>query len=448
MGKLDDKSIEQMRRRLVARESTASIAADFGVSTVTVRKIRRRLVDGTPLQGQRGDKNGRSKLTYKVVKSIKDQVSSGSTTQAALAKKFNVSRSLISRICKGERWSKSDADINSVHFLKMDLRNHRPERGSLEENELVDTVFTYYRMKGYPYRTFLPHRVGHALKALAAGPSVIEGRRLKLSSRGLKLANAFHPHMDSVRCRNTRTPVEVFGDDNLLRKSILKHIRYGHHLTPQGIRYAVYHYGGAQWASNFRPAVVRSPVELLGGKRVLDPCMGFGGRLLGTISAGRDYVGIDPAKRTVDGNQRMVRTIHQAGIETPPVLLLQECAEDILGRGHFGRFDLAITSPPYFNVEIYDASPSQSSARYPEFGPWLNYFLKPLIAKTSADLKLYGYMALNIARNLLPYVRDVGVKIGLREVTVFDYELYVRQVKQLKQGRTRSEPLILMERLR
>lgn len=451
VGRLDKQSIARIQRRLAARESTAIIAESFQVSAVTIRKIRRRMVSAGELtgtkRGQRGDKNGRSKLSYSDVELIKAQVAAGTASQAALARMFKVSRSLVSKICKGDRWTTPRVSA-SAPFMKMDLRRHRPSKGSLEEGELVEEVFSHYRTAGYPVRTIAKHRIGPVFKSLRDGPSVLSGRRLEVSSRGLKLANAFHPQLDSVRCRNTRTPVEVFGDDALLRKAILKHIRYGHHLTPQGIRYAVYHYGGAQWASNFRPAVVKSLVDLLAGERVLDPCMGFGGRLLGAVAGGRAYVGVDPAHRTVVGNRRMVEAVEGAGVALPPTMLVEGCSEDELGHGRYGRFSFAITSPPYFDVEHYDSAPSQSCNRYPEFSEWIRWFLKPLVVQTNKDLLPYGYLALNIAPELLPCVRAASFSCGLRELTVFDYELYVRQFKQSKQGRCRSEPLILFQRMR
>jgi len=446
MGRLSVEDRERISCRLVARESTKSIASDFGVSEVTVRKIRRSIASIQKARPQCGDANGRSKLHYADVEIIRASVASGETSQADLARRFGVSRTLVSRICKGELWGSHQPTTDLSYILGVKLLNDRPERGSLKEHQLVDDVFNYYRSIGFPVRNIAAGRIAASFQGMVSGPSVIEGKSIKLSNRGLRLVNAFHPHIDTVRCRNLRTPIEVFGDDRLFRRSILKHIRYGHRLTPQGIRYAVYSYGGTQAASNFRPAAAKSLVELLGGRRVLDPCMGFGARLLGSLSAGASYVGVDPCKKTVEGNRALMGALRAAGVYMEDATLHRGCAEDVLGRGRFGTFDLAVTSPPYFDLEIYDGGPDQSAARYPELDVWLNYFLRKLIDYVHRDLRPYGYMALNVSHPLLPYVREFGIRSGFREVTVFDYELYVRQVKQSKQGRTRSEPMILMQR--
>jgi len=454
MGRLTNKDADLIRRRLVARESASSIAADFGVSAVTVRKVGRGLVHKDPdsrvidfSRAQRGDRNGRSKLSYEDVVEIKRRAAITGVTQASLAAQFNVSASSISKILDGNRWNQN-APVLSDAFLKILLANGRPLRASLEESELAETIFAYYRTSGFPTRTFPQNRIKVAFDRLVACDSVItDDRRITMSNSGLRLVNAFHPHIDNVRCRGGLTPMEVFGDDRLLHKAIIKHIRYGRRLTPQGIRYAIYSYSGAQGASNFRPTAAKSLVTLLGARRVLDQCMGFGGRLLGTLAAGASYVGVDPAAKTVAGNRQLLDALDRAGVVTEKALLIQDCAEDVLGRSRFGRFDLAMTSPPYFDVEQYDTSSTQSAIRYPDAGAWLNYFLRRMIHLTSKDLKPYGFMAMNVSRPLLSHVRDAGLACGLREVSVFDYELLVRQFKQSKQGRTRSEPVMLMQKI-
>ena len=448
MGRLSVEDRKRICCRLIARESTSLIATEFGVSEVTVRKIRRSITSLPKAQPQRGDSNGRSKLRYADVELIRATVEAGEASQADMARKFHVSRALISRVCRGELWDNQQPTANTAYVLGVKLLNGRPEPGSLKESQLVDDVFSYYRSVGFPIRVISEDRIAPGFKITASGPSVLDGKTIKLSNRGLKLVNAFHPHIDSVRCRNLRTPMEVFGDDEVFRRAILKHIRYGDRLTAQGIRYAIYSYGGTQAASNFRPAAVKSLVEILGGGRVLDPCMGFGARLLGALSAGSSYVGIDPCRKTVEGNKALMRALQNADVRTERVTLHRGCAEDVLGRQRFGTFNVAITSPPYFDLEIYDRGPDQSTARYPEFGAWLTHFLLRLVESVGRDLRPYGYMALNVSRPLLPYVREFGARNGFRAVTVFDYELYVRQVKQSKQGRTRSEPLILMQRTR
>lgn len=454
MGKITDNDAARIRRRLAAKEPASSIAEDYNVSAVTIRKIGRGLTHrgaGGPLaklsRSQRGDLNGRAKLSNDDVEEIKRLVAAGESSQSDLAKTFGVSPSLISRLCRGQRWNQTIVTVDDS-FMGIVLQDGRPGRGSTAEAELVEQVFRYYRSIGYPTRSVDKRRVAALFEQLRSSPSVIEGQRVTSSSIGLKLANAFHPHIDFVRCNGAKTPPEVFGDDDLFHKAIRKHIRYGSRLTPQGIRYAVYNYGGVQGASNFRPTAAKSIIELLGGRRVLDPCMGFGGRLLGAIAAGVDYVGIDPASKTIEGNRKLVDELRRNGIDTHRADIVKACAEDVLGRRRFGRFDLVLTSPPYFDTEIYDSGPDQSAARYPTFSSWRRLFLHEMIRRSSLDLTDCGLMALNVSPALVPHVRDGCVANGLREIGILEYELYVRQFRQPKQGRYRSEPVLLMQKVR
>src|ERR1700739_1532638 len=47
------------------------------------------------------------------------------------------------------------------------------------------------------------------------------------SMHGLALAWHFFPHAWSVPCGNKRTPLEVFGDDELLRNALERRMRLG-----------------------------------------------------------------------------------------------------------------------------------------------------------------------------------------------------------------------------
>ena len=45
-------------------------------------------------------------------------------------------------------------------------------------------------------------------------------------------------------------------------------------------------------------------------------------------------------------------------------------------------FDIAVTSPPYFNTEHYSVDDTDSAIRYPEYNLWVNNFYTPLIVNT------------------------------------------------------------------
>jgi DNA modification methylase len=92
------------------------------------------------------------------------------------------------------------------------------------------------------------------------------------------------------------------------------------------------------------------------------------------------YTGIDPCKKTYAA-LRAIRD--ELGLTN--VTLIHKPAEVALQHlDPIAKYDIALTSPPYYNLEIYSDEPTQSVAA--TIGPkdgyqaWLDTFLKPVIA--------------------------------------------------------------------
>ena len=65
-------------------------------------------------------------------------------------------------------------------------------------------------------------------------------------------------------------------------------------------------------------------------------------------------------------------------------------------------FDFAITSPPYYNTEIYCDEETNSCNRYSDFDKWVDGFYLPLIEKTMTALKVGKVFILNIGSRVYP----------------------------------------------
>ena len=59
-------------------------------------------------------------------------------------------------------------------------------------------------------------------------------------------------------------------------------------------------------------------------------------------------------------------------------------------------FDLVFTSPPFFDMEIYEDVETQSVEKYKSVVKWKNGFLFPALRKSYKFLKVGGYLALYI----------------------------------------------------
>ena len=134
------------------------------------------------------------------------------------------------------------------------------------------------------------------------------------------------------------------------------------------------------------------------GGAVLDPCHGWGGRLIGFLlsEAGR-YVGTDPSPETFQGVRRMADDLLQY-VPGKSVTTFNMPFEDADVEG---PFDFALTSPPYYDTERYTGEGS-SHNRYRDFDDWVRGFYSVLIEKTYNVLKGGGVFALQIGNTLYP----------------------------------------------
>jgi Mor family transcriptional regulator len=109
-AKLTASQVTEARQRVGAGESCEVMAAEFGVQPVVLRKAvyghTWQEVPGSlePPGTPRGERNGASKLTEKEVLDILQRVAAGES-QGAMARKYGLSRSTVSRIVNGERWA-------------------------------------------------------------------------------------------------------------------------------------------------------------------------------------------------------------------------------------------------------------------------------------------------------------------------------------------------------
>ena len=99
----------------------------------------------------------------------------------------------------------------------------------------------------------------------------------------------------------------------------------------------------------FKPWVARYVYEkfLPNGGIIVDPCMGWGGRLLGTLDGPYEYVGFDLNKNAIDTHCRMSKFIGSRFI-TKPTFTHADSSYIKWPKG-----DLLFTSPPHDDTESY-----------------------------------------------------------------------------------------------
>jgi SAM-dependent methyltransferase len=208
--------------------------------------------------------------------------------------------------------------------------------------------------------------------------------------------------MWSVRVSRYLSPMDVFMDDQRLLTAIEKAWslwpdRYG--ARPSSLRRILKTYPGAASVSNFRPTVSRALLAGFTGPgdMVLDFSSGYGGRMLGCLSLGREYVGIEPCPEQVRGSRQMFQTLRQMNLVETDATIHQGCAEDLLPRIPSHSASLVLSSPPYYDWERYSNSSTQSFLRYETYETWLSGFLAPAVKESRRILKPGSHLILNIS---------------------------------------------------
>ena len=128
---------------------------------------------------------------------------------------------------------------------------------------------------------------------------------------------------------------------------------------------------------------------------MLDMCGGFGGRLLGFAASNCiEYVGTDPSTKTYEGLVNLASDIKQIKPNKSFTIFNQPFEDLDLPTDYF---NVAFTSPPYFNTEIYSTEVSNSCNRYQTYISWLHGFLEPMINNATKAVKHGGCVIVNIA---------------------------------------------------
>jgi hypothetical protein len=306
---------------------------------------------------------------------------------------------------------------------------------------VVERAFRFWRKHGFPYYRLSPLQVRQDMCTLLAKDprSVFDGEDLRTSTAGLRLANSFQPHMWRTKVNRYLSPVQVFGDDVLLRKAIERSLsiwpdRFG--ASASCIRRMLKTYPGAASVSNYRPMIAKAIIHKYcpKGGTVVDFAAGYGGRLLGAIVARRNYIGIEPNRAQMKGFLRMSQRISAQGFDLPRLKFFHGTAEEELPRFEPACSQLVFSSPPFFNWEHYSWSNSQSFRRYPRYEMWVEGFLSPVIAQSYRILKRSGYLALNVTSgNRLPTpaeVSNIATKAGFRCLATV-HEMVVPKVPYL-----------------
>jgi len=204
------------------------------------------------------------------------------------------------------------------------------------------------------------------------------------------------------------------------------------------------HEFGYSMVTTFMPPYARQIFRHFNAKRILDPCGGWGDRLLGAFSLSNylvsnptnitvprpadniveKYVCFDPNPDVFPGYAEIGALMNMpvnADVSTGKYLRFENGFEAHMLPFEVGAeqltsesFDLVFTSPPFFEYEIYTES-------NPTYKNWLLDFYRPLMVQSHRCVKMGGHVCIHIdntsAGDIEPFMRNqVEKMVGLELV--------------------------------
>lgn len=192
-----------------------------------------------------------------------------------------------------------------------------------------------------------------------------------------------------IQCKkwfNTKSPLEIWNTEQKKISEMAMEL-YGNN-DPKSMREALWKI--AKECEPFKPENIIVMIKMFNAKSVLDFSSGWGDRLIGAMSqSGVKYCGVDPNKCLFPNYKKMIKFFGGKA------KMINSIIEDaVLG---VGKYDLIMTSPPYFDLESYSNNKSQSNKKWKgNEKAWFDGFLCVAIAKCWKRLKNGGHMVLNI----------------------------------------------------
>ena len=223
-------------------------------------------------------------------------------------------------------------------------------------------------------------------------------------SAGSKISLLFNPHRLTTDTEKDDLSVyESFQfDDKLSGLARLYLYNLEHNVKNSFFQAIQRGYNNIQYVNEFPPIVARTIYKRYCNKsfNILDPCAGWGGRMIGCASIpNATYTAFEPSTQTYNGLQKLGEwlTVMQPNFKYKVYHLPYEDKPYL-----DSKFDMALTSPPYYNTEHYSDEETNSLNRYNTFESWVDNFYTNLILTTLDLVKDDGVFILNVGSRKYP----------------------------------------------
>lgn len=250
---------------------------------------------------------------------------------------------------------------------------------------------------------------------------------------GMKLCEHFFPNFYEISTNKNLSFSKMWQDEELLKKILIWNRKS--HSTPylSELKRGIYFCGGIVKSTMYRPQMAKLITK--DRKCVFDPCAGWGGRMLGSVANGCDYYAFEPNTKTYENLIQLSKFLN---IESKVTIICDDARN--IKKYNFPIFDCILTSPPYFDLEIYTDENTQSIFSITNYSQWVNSFLKVIIQDSIEMLSEDGISCWNVAKikdgDMWADVLDIHSKLGFNQVS--EYSLVSSKRQTNGKGKTQD----------
>lgn len=250
---------------------------------------------------------------------------------------------------------------------------------------------------------------------------------------GMKLCQHYCSNFWDIRSEDGRSFADAWNDPQVMDRVRQWGLEGMSQLWLSWVRRAVYMAAGLPNSSFYRPHFSKQIIEMTGKLRgvLFDPCAGWGGRMLGTVAAGWDYYSCEPNTQTWRNLKDMISFIRPQSVVDIACMPVEDYSIESLR-----KVDVVLTSPPYFNLEVYADGNSQSYNRWVAYEQWRDSWLKLLINRCldiCADDGISAWNVMNFKRyDLVGDVIGVHQDRGWQLVDTVGFSSPLANIRKLK----------------
>jgi hypothetical protein len=247
-----------------------------------------------------------------------------------------------------------------------------------EKKDFIERTVRALQTAGFPWEDIRSRREADPIRLVRQGKVLVDGNEiLRVAQAGQATCLSVHLHRLKAKRKGGRSVVEAFSDEASLRRAVLFQLKHGDPVAPRRVVRALLALHRAPL--NFPPVLARWLVDQYAPENgtVLDPCSGYGGRLLGALASTKNvtYVGADIEPESVAGNIELARLV---GADRR-VRQEQRAVEDSV---EWPKADLVLAGPPYYDREDYGATSRAELSLYPTYRSWVEGFLRLLVTRS------------------------------------------------------------------